>query len=75
MHALLRNLYNYGRPSESGSLGEGCRFDPWIRTIPWRRNANPFLLVFSRFSSVLTWRIPRPRSLEDSSPWSRKVRG
>lgn len=49
MPALLRNLYNYGRLSESGPLHRGAGLIPG-----WGRNANPFLLVFSHFSSVLT---------------------
>lgn len=56
MHTLLRNLYNYGRRSESGSLRRGAGLIPGTG-----RNANAFLLVFSRFSSVLTWRIPRTK--------------
>ena len=27
-----------------------CRFDPWVRKIPWRRHGN--------HSSILAWRIP-----------------
>ena len=39
-------------PANAGDI-KRCRFDPWVRKIPWRRAWQP------THSSILAWRIPR----------------
>ena len=43
-----------------------CRFDPWVRKIPWRRAWQPTPVSLPGESH-------RQRSLADYSPWGRKA--
>ena len=40
----------------SANVGDmRCRFDPWVRKIPWRED-------MTTYSSILAWRIPPEES-------------
>ena len=47
-------------PSASAGVCKRCRFDPWVRKIPWRKAWQP---------TPVFW---RQRSLADYGPWDHK---
>ena len=51
-------------PANAGGI-KSCRFDPWVRKIPWRRAWQPTLVFLPGESH-------RQRSLADYSSWGRK---
>ena len=49
----------------SANVGDmRCRFDPWVRKIPWRED-------MTTYSSILAWRIPGRGSLVGCCIWGR----
>ena len=59
---------------ESACQCRRCRFNPWVRKIPWWRKWQPTPVFFFLFfhSSILAWKIPQRKSLVGYSPWGRK---
>ena len=49
----------------TANAGDRCRFDPWVRKIPWRRKWQPTPVLLPGESHG-------QRSLVGYSPWGRK---
>ena len=61
----LRGLPRWLSGNESACHCKRCRFDPWVKNIPWRSKWQP-ILVF------LPGKSHRQRSLAGYSPWDSK---